>query len=478
MSRRPVRITTEHVEKNIRHQREVEQQRRELAAFGNENANLMSVAAAQGRIEAQRRLTQQQISRTEQMYDEQLRKQEYDKKFRELTIMQNQALATELNKEAADEERHRREIQKICEDAPELRELERVLKIAYLNKERAVQYEEKIALAMKEQERIQAIEDEMEAERLRSMRAESSKDQEKRRAFAQQRAVLQKQIDEKRARLAEAKAQIEKEKNMVDDIVRRINEEDEQDYQKRKEKQRQTAEMVKAFELQRARELAEARRKAEEEEQRIRDYQRRNEGVAAKKQAKKEEEDRIFAQIVEETERKRKEEEEFNMLRDMLWEEELEAKRAQDTLQRQMKAHQMKEEMMQANSEIQKYKQLQRLKDAEKEAQLVAIMRAKFAEDEARERAEEEARRRIKVQHMHHIADQRMERQQLYAQEREAEQRELQRQREIEDYRKRVVQEARRRLLEEHAERLRGYLPSKVFETKEEMEEFRTRNML
>ncbi|RYG94580.1 hypothetical protein EON65_57280 [archaeon] len=105
---RPVRITTEHVEKNIRHQREVEQQRRDLAAFGNENANLMSVAAAQGRIEAQRRMTQQQISRTEQMYDEQLRKQEYDKKFRELTIMQNQALSTELNKEAADEERHRR----------------------------------------------------------------------------------------------------------------------------------------------------------------------------------------------------------------------------------------------------------------------------------------------------------------------------------------------------------------------------------
>ncbi|RYH17847.1 hypothetical protein EON65_28040 [archaeon] len=126
------------------------------------------------------------------------------------------------------------------------------------------------------------------------------------------------------------------------------------------------------------------------------------------------------------------------MLRDMLWEEELEAKRAQDTLQRQVKAHQMKEEMMQANSEIQKFKQLQRLKDAEKEAQLVAVMRAKFAQDEARERAEEEARKRNKVQHMHHIEDQRRERQQLYAQEREAEQQELLRQREIEDYRKRV----------------------------------------
>lgn len=127
----------------------------------------------------------------------------YDKKMRDLTASQNQALAAELDKEAADNERRRREIQKICEEAPELRDLEKMLKIAYLNKERAAQYEEKISLAMREQERIQAIEDEMEAERIRLMQKESNADLERKKKFAEQRAVLQAQINERRERLRE-----------------------------------------------------------------------------------------------------------------------------------------------------------------------------------------------------------------------------------------------------------------------------------
>lgn len=200
---RPGRITTETVERNIRLQRDLEHQRHELAAFGKENANLLSVASSQAKIEQQRRLTRQQISRNEQVFEEQMKKSMYDKKMKDLTASQNQALSDELDRESADNERRRREIQKICEDAPELRDLEKMLKIAYLNKERATQYEEKIALAMREQERIQAIEDEMEAERIRSMQKESNADLERKKKFAEQRAVLQGQINERRERLRE-----------------------------------------------------------------------------------------------------------------------------------------------------------------------------------------------------------------------------------------------------------------------------------
>lgn len=110
--------------------------------------------------------------------------------------------------------------------------------------------------------------------------------------------------------------------------------------------------------------MAAARAAEKAEEDRINAYNQameaRNEGIAAKKQAKKDEDDRILAQIVEATERKRKEEEEFNSLRDMLWEEELEAKRSQDALERKMKQIRMKDEMMKANSEMLKVKELQR----------------------------------------------------------------------------------------------------------------------
>eukprot|EP01033_Poteriospumella_lacustris_P003236 gene3234-2383_t len=463
---RQTRITTETVERNIRQQRDIEHQRQQLAAFGKENANLLSVASSQAKIEQQRRLTQQQISRNEQVFEEQMKRSMYDKKMRDLTASQNQALAAELDKEAADNERRRREIQKICEDAPELRDLEKMLKIAYLNKERAAQYEEKISLAMREQERIQAIEDEMEAERIRLMQKESNADLERKKKFAEQRAVLQAQINERRERLREAQQQIERDRSTVDEIMNKIQHEDEEEYRQRREKQAATAKMVKDFEEQRRREM-DARRAAERaEEERIAAYQRamdaRTEGIAAKKQAKKEEDDRILSQIVEETERKRKEEEEFNALRDLLWEEELEAKRAADVAERRNKQIRMRDEMLSANAEMMKFKQVQRLKDAENEARLVSLMRQKFAEDEAKERAEEDERRRQKMHHMSLIERQKDERRHLYEREREEEARVLREAQEREEYRKRVIQEARKRLLEEHASRLRGYLPNKV----------------
>ena len=242
-TQRPVRISAESVEKNIRAQRELEAQRHNLAVFGKENANLISAAKAQSKIELQRRLTQQQVCRTEQHFEENLKKQQYENKFRELTISQNQALATEIDKDTASEERKRREIQQICEESPELRELERVLKIAYLNKDRAAQLEEKILMANREQERIQAIEDQMEYERVRAIRSESDKDRTKKAMYDDQRAVLQRQIDEKKQQLAEARRQIEEEKNMVNNIVDRINSEDEANYRLRREKQAATAQV-------------------------------------------------------------------------------------------------------------------------------------------------------------------------------------------------------------------------------------------
>lgn len=471
------RVTSETVERNIRQQRLLDEQRRDLAAFGKENANLMSVASSQAKIEQQRRITQQIQSRNERIAEENMKKSAYDKTYRELTSFQNQALATELEKETAADERKRREIQKICEDAPELRDLERQLKIAYLNKERSVQYEEKVMLAMREQERIQAIEDEMEAERIRMIQTENNRDQAKRAQYENQRKVLLQQIEERKQRLAEARRQIEHEREMVDDIVRKINLEDEADYRNRKDKQAATAEMVRRFEDERKRQL-EAQRAAEKaEEDRILAYQRamdaRNEGIEAKKQAKRDEEDRILRQIVEETERKRKEEEEFNNLRDMLWEEELEAKRTQDALERKMKQVRMKEEMLQVNSEMMKFKELQRLREAENEAKLVNMMRRKFAEDEAKERADEENRRMSKMHYMTMIEKQKDERKYLFDQERAEEMRLQQEALDREEYRKRVIQEARNRLLQEHAERLRGFLPNKIFESREEFEQYR-----
>jgi len=474
---KPVRVTSEAVDRNIRAQRDIDNRQLELAAFGKESANLLSAAHAQTKIEGQRRILKQQVCRTEQQQEEDLNKQFHDRKFRELTISQNQALATELDKDAADHERRAREIQKICEEAPELKELEGMLKIAYLNKERAAQYEEKILLATREQERIQAIEDEMEYQRVKAIENEGDEDRIKKLMYEDQREILQRQIEEKHQQLEEAKQQIQEERMMVDEIIARIHREDQDEFRSRKEKQEKTALMVKHFEAQRQRELKEARDAAQAEEDRINAYQKamddRGAGVKAKLQAKKEEDDRIFNQIVQETEMKRKKEEEFDSLRDMLWAEELEEKRASEAKGRIDKQNAIRREMMDANEQMLIQKELLQKQQAETEARLVSVMRQKFADDEAAERREEENKRKMKMHHMSLVEKQRIERKDMYEAEREHEYAFIEENARREEYRKKVIAEARKRLLEEHAQHLKSFMPSKAFETQEEYQQFK-----
>ena len=471
---RITRITNQAVEKNVQFQRALEVQRRELADFANENNKLLSAASAQMKIDIRRRQAQQQACRSEQQYDDAIREQTYQQKMKEKTVKLNQDLASELDRETAEQERKRREIQRICDESPELRELEKALKIAYLNKERAAQFEEKLLLASREQERIQAIEEQMEYDRLNAIRAENSKQGKKDAMYEDQRKVLQHQIREKQAELADARRQTEIDRKTVDDIVRRIREEDEADMRRRKESQAATARSVREYEEQRIREVAIAKANAKAEEDKIMAYNKsveaRSEGVAAKKQAKKDEEDRILAKIVEETERKRREEEEFNNLRDMLWEEELEAARAKDAQARRDKQAQMKREMMAVNESMLKIKGEIKIKDAENEARMLEIMRKKFADDDAKERREEENRLAAKKHHIDLIEKQKTQRQAMYDAERSQELAQFQEAERREEYRKKVIQEARKRLLQEHAARLQGFIPGKLFQNSEEFE--------
>jgi hypothetical protein len=314
----------------------------------------------------------------------------------------------------------------------------------------------------------------MEYDRLNAIRAENSKQGKKDAMYEDQRKVLQHQIREKQAELADARRQTEIDRKTVDDIVRRIREEDEADMRRRKESQAATARSVREYEEQRIREVAIAKANAKAEEDKIMAYNKsveaRSEGVAAKKQAKKDEEDRILAKIVEETERKRREEEEFNNLRDMLWEEELEAARAKDAQARRDKQAQMKREMMAVNESMLKIKGEMKIKDAENEARMLEIMRKKFADDDAKERREEENRLAAKKHHIDLIEKQKTQRQAMYDAERSQELAQFQEAERREEYRKKVIQEARKRLLQEHAARLQGFIPGKLFQNSEEFE--------
>jgi len=121
-------------------------------------------------------------------------------------VVQSQALAGALERRKAAQERKEREIRRICGESEELKDLELKLKVAYMNKDRAAQHEERLLMQRREQLRVKAIDDQMECDRRAAIEAEASKSGSKVNVARRQKAALQEQMKD-REKLARAGAE-------------------------------------------------------------------------------------------------------------------------------------------------------------------------------------------------------------------------------------------------------------------------------
>ena len=115
-------------------------------------------------------------------------------------------------------------------------QLERKLNIAYVNKERAAQHQEAILLKSLEQAREMAIDDQMEYERQLYIKKEMDKEDGRREKMMEQKSVLQKQILDRQVLAVEAREEAERDKEMVEAIVAKINEQDRLEIEERNHK--------------------------------------------------------------------------------------------------------------------------------------------------------------------------------------------------------------------------------------------------
>ncbi|KAH8046741.1 N-acetylneuraminate 7-O(or 9-O)-acetyltransferase [Aureococcus anophagefferens] len=320
-------------------------------------------------------------------------------KRHELEVHQSQALAGELERRQAERERREREVQRICGESEELKELELKLK--------------------------------MECDRRAALETEHEKAGSKKEVLLKQKAALQEQMADRLKLAEEARLEAERDRELVEAVVRKIIAEDTRELDERSKRKDECRALIKQYEAQRRRELAE----------------------------KKARDKAAFERIVAETEKHRAEEEELQALRDLLWEEEMEAQRRKEEQDREAKRQQNKRDMALANEEMLVAKQKQREVERKEEQRLVETMRHKFAEDERNERLIADRRAADKAKYIEAVKLQKIERQEVYERAKAAEMEENGNALKSEEYRLRVVQEARRRLLLEHADELQGFLP-------------------
>ena len=434
-----------------------------LHHYVEDSSRLQIAAQSEISIPQRRRAAQALRLQTEAQIKAIQDEREQARRRHDLEVHQSQALAGELERREAERERKEREVQRICGESEELKELELKLKVAYMNKERAAQHEERILQQRRNQLREHAIDDQMECDRRAALQTESDKSGSKKVVLLRQKAALQEQMADRLKLAEEARLEADRDRELVEEVVQKIIDEDHAEAVERTKRKNECRALIKQYEAQRRAELVEAKEQSAFEDAQIRQHAdalaaRENELFRLKAE-KKARDKAAFERIVAETEKHRAEEEELDQLRDLLWEEEMEAQRRKEERDREEKRQQSKRDMAAANEEMLAAKQVQRERERKEEQRLVETMQQKFADDERNEKVMSERRASDKVKYIEAVKLQKLERAAVYARAKQTEIDENANALRAEEYRLKVVQEARKRLLLEHAEDLQGFLP-------------------
>lgn len=427
------------------------------------NTRLGMAAEMEAKVPQRRRAAQTLRLEMEARIAEEAQRRASAKRRKEYEVHQGAAIAQELERRKNDQDKKEREITRICNESEELKDLEKKLKTAYMNKERAAQHEERMLRQRRDILREKAMDDEMEYNRLQAEEAEANKSSGSAMVGARQKAGLEKQMKEREYLKVEAAEQAKEDKAMVEAIVANIEAEDRAEYEAREKHKAETRVLIKQYADQRKRNVIEQREQALEEEAEIAAYSRalaaREEQLQLMKQEKALAAKKAFDKIVQQTERVRSADDEIARLRDLLWEEELAAQVRKAEEEREAKKVRAVQEMKKQNDIVLANKRVQLAKDEAEEQRLVEIMFDKFKRDDELERQKQQRIFDAKQDYQKKIGEEKVAKHERYLKAHADQLAEDEDGDTGEAYRLQVVREARKRLLAEHAEALRGFMP-------------------
>ncbi|XP_017313838.1 meiosis-specific nuclear structural protein 1 isoform X1 [Ictalurus punctatus] len=419
------------------------------------------------RAEMRKYLRTMQDEEYERQMEEAYLKAEQDRMYKEKLLEQEERMAKELARISYEKTRDEKMRQHIKENSVEIRELEAKLKSAYVNRARAAQIAEKEAMrceAMKEQADIARS---RKSEQERAAIEQEKQDQRRYEELVRYQQELEKQLEEKERKRQESYEEFLKEKLMVDEIVRKIYEEDRMKQELRLEMVTATQRYIQEFKRQQAEWKRLEREKMEEENRRILEYtkyqERKEEDRMANARQRETAKESLHKLLAEKMEVEQRHREEMDRVREELYLEEQEEFARQKELEEMERRIRQRLELQQTCQEQLAFKQLRRQAEKDEEEAFRFTMLAKFAEDDRIEQMNAQKRRMKQQEHKHAVEKLIEERRQKYLldKEREAEERALEQERET--LRRQIIEEERLKLLKLHATKLLGYLPKGIF---------------
>jgi hypothetical protein len=199
------------------------------------------------RVDKMRRANRMRALQSELQQEETEQQYEATVARKQRAAVREDALARELDAQASEAIRREKMVQLARQQAPELRQLEQKLQEAYTAKERQNQIQAK----QQEKSTNAVAEKAFGDETMRDVRAfeasEAAKNQMRKEAMHAEQAAFKQQTDERRLRMADAQVQYSKEKEEVDAVIAKVQEEAFLDTLNKAEKQAATKQEHEVF---------------------------------------------------------------------------------------------------------------------------------------------------------------------------------------------------------------------------------------
>jgi len=433
-------------------------------------------------VEAEERIEQKRLTRRlakeqqERLMNHSIMRAREIKEQRERQAEQEEKLALEMKKIKVEKLRDEKMRQQIRDGSEEIRELESKLRAAYMNQERAAQVAEKKVLQLEMMKRDSEIEKVIKSEHKRAQIAAENQEAERHEEMLRYKIDLEKQLEDEEHKKQEAYEEFLKEKLMIDEIVRKIYEEDEREEQLRIEKMNATRQYIEEFKRMREEWKIAEKERYEEENRRIKKFaesQRLREAdwmnrVQEKNDAKSAMIEALGEKLA--ADRQVREERE-NIQLELLLEEQREADIQKEQDERE-KVLRTRIDLQEDHQRQMKFKQMRQEAEKRDDENFRDMMLAKFAEDDRIEQMNDQKRRMKQLEHKRAVQALLEDRKKRFAKDREEEMKSYQEQQEMEKIRRRIVEEERKKLLKEHATKLLGYLPKGVLESEKDLELF------
>ena len=361
----------------------------------------------------------------------------------------------------------------IINDSPEIKELKDAIEHAKLNQILARQMNQNLLLR-KQKLQKEAEEEELVLQEIENEKKRKKEEKEKKKLeFLKNREINLQQIRDKKRLQEEAEKEYERDKKLVDDMIKKMREEElaamKEDQRKKDinkyfmENAFKDRELLKQKDAEREKKLDDDIRKYHEQvAEREKNLQKKKDELQAVR-------DEIFNKLSEEDAKRRAEQDYWDNVRsDLHFEQDL-AKLKKQQKDEEEKRQKMMEDVKNSALEQMKYKAMKKKEEEENDEKFRQKLLEKFAQEEKMEKDRQDQQRQKLIDIQNEIQKQRELKYLQYQKQKENELNEFNKSKEEEDARRYIIEQEKRRLLQENEELLKKYYPIGYYKARDSL---------